>query len=344
MRYTGTSSGGISALFAGCNRSKRSVVLDLKAPEGVDAMLRLLDTADVFLTNTRPGVTDRLGIGAEVVRARNPRLVYASLTGFGAVGPYKDRPAYDNVVQAYSGAPVVQQDLRTGQPKPIRTFLADKITSYTAVQGVIAALFARERDPEHRGQLLELNMLEATLSFLWCDGFGDDTWLGDTVTELPELQRAFDVFPTADGYLTLTAILEEQFAGLSRAMERPQWIEDPRYADAISRLRSVDVLLDEIDDLLLTRKTAEWIERFVAEGVPCAEVATLDAVLANPQIQALGAVERSTHPTAGPMQQPRPPLQLHDTPAAISRPVPQLGEHTAEILTELGPPTPSSRE
>ena len=336
MRYTGTSSGGMSALFATCNRSKRSVVLDLKTPEGVDAMLRLLDTADVFVTNTRPGVTDRLGIGADVARARNQRLVYAALTGFGTVGPYKDRPAYDNVVQAYAGAPVVQHDLRTGQPKPIRTFLADKITSYTAVQGIVAALFARERDAAHPGQLLELNMLEATLSFLWCDGYGDETWLGDTVSELPELQRAFDVFPTADGFLTLTAILEEQFEGLARAMERPQWLDDPRYDDAIGRLRNVDVLLDEIDDILLTRSTADWLSRFVAEGVPCAVVAPLDEVLANPQVVALGAVVHSTHPTCGPMRQAGPPLHLHDTPPAISRPAPQLGEHTAEVLAELG--------
>ncbi|MEY2571497.1 MAG: hypothetical protein QOE63_1847 [Acidimicrobiaceae bacterium] len=335
MRYTGTSSGGMSALFATCNRSKRSVVIDLKTPEGVDSMLRLLDAADVFVTNTRPGVTDRLGIGEGVVRARNPRLVYVALTGFGAVGPYKDRPAYDTVVQAFAGAPVVQHDLRTGQPRPIRTFLADKITSYTAVQGVLAALYARERDPAHHGQLLELNMLEATLSFLWCDGYGDHTWLGDSINELPELQRAFDVFPTADGYLTLTAILEEQFEGLSRAMERPQWLTDPRYGDPISRLQHVDLLLDEIDDILLTRSTEEWIERFVAEGVPCAVVASLDAVLADPQIQALGAVQRSEHPSCGPMQQAGPPLHLHDTPPVISRPAPQLGEHTDEVLGSL---------
>jgi crotonobetainyl-CoA:carnitine CoA-transferase CaiB-like acyl-CoA transferase len=336
MRYTGTSSGGMSALFATCNRSKRSIVLDLKTAEGVEAILRLLDTADVFISNTRPGVTDRLGIGEAVARARNPKLIYVSLTGFGTVGPYKDRPAYDNVVQAYAGAPVVQHDLRTGKPKPIRTFLADKITSYTAVQGVLAALFVRERDRSAQGQLIELNMLEATLSFLWCDGYGDHTWLGATVNELPELQRAFDVFPTADGYLTLTAVLEEQFEGLSRAMAQPQWLSDPRYGDAISRLTNVDALLDEVDDVLLTRPTAEWIELFVAEGVPCAAIPSLDEVLADPQVGALGAIEHSEHPTCGPMQQARPPLHLHDTPPAISRPAPQLGEHTAEILAELG--------
>ncbi|MEY2463144.1 MAG: hypothetical protein QOH64_1282, partial [Acidimicrobiaceae bacterium] len=165
MRYTGTSSGGMSALFATCNRSKRAIVLDLKTPAGVDAMLKLLDTADVFITNTRPGVTDRLGVGEPVVRARNPGIVYVSLSGFGTTGPYKDRPAYDNVVQAYSGAPIVQHDYLTGQPEPIRTFLADKITSYTAVQGVLAALLARERG--HGGQHIELNMLDAMLAFLW---------------------------------------------------------------------------------------------------------------------------------------------------------------------------------
>lgn len=336
MRYTGTSSGGMSALFATCNRSKRSAVLDLKSPQGIETMSALLDRADVFITNARPGVTERLGIGATAVRARNPGIVYAALTGFGAVGPYKDRPAYDNVVQAYAGAPVVQKDLRTGEPKPIRTFLADKITSYTAVQGVLAALFARQRDPEHRGQLLELNMLEATLSFLWCDGFGDDTWLGETVNELPELQRAFDVFPTADGHLTLTAILEEQFDGLARAMERPQWLDDPRYGDAISRLTNVDALLDEIDDILLTRTNDEWLARFVREGVPCAVVASLDAVIADPQLVALDALEESVHPTCGPMRQPRPPLRLHDTPLVISRAAPLLGEHTNDVLSELG--------
>jgi crotonobetainyl-CoA:carnitine CoA-transferase CaiB-like acyl-CoA transferase len=337
MRYTGTSSGGMSALFATCNRSKRAIVLDLKTAWGVDTMLRLLDTADVFITNTRPGVTDRLGIGEPVVQARNPGIVYVSLSGFGTTGPYKDRPAYDNVVQAYSGAPIVQHDYLTGQPEPIRTFLADKITSYTAVQGVLAALLARERG--HGGQHIELNMLDAMFAFLWPDGYGDHTWLGDSehpLQVLPELQRAFDVFATKDGYLTLTAILQEQWEGLAKACEQPDWVTDPRFGDAISRLMNVDEIIGDIREVLATRTSEDWLERFVANGVPCAPIADLDTALANPQVQANGIVQRSEHPHGGPMQQAGPPTTLPATPQAISRPAPLLGEHTEEILAELG--------
>jgi crotonobetainyl-CoA:carnitine CoA-transferase CaiB-like acyl-CoA transferase len=337
MRYTGTSSAGMSALFATCNRSKRAIVLDLKAPEGVDAMLKLLDTADVFITNTRPGVTDRLGIGEPVVRARNADIIYVSLTGFGTTGPDKDRPAYDNVVQAYAGAPVIQHDYATGLPEPMHTFLADKITSYTAVQGVLAALLARGSGKG--GQHLELNMLDATFAFLWPDGYGDHTWLGDAdhpLQVLPELQRAFDVFGTKNGYLTLTAILQEQWEGLAKAFEEPEWFADERFGDPISRLAHVDEIIGHIRRVLMTRTNEDWIERFVANGVPCAPVCNLASTLENPQVQANEIVQRSEHPAGGPMQQARPPIQLPATPMAISRPAPQLGEHTDEVLRELG--------
>jgi crotonobetainyl-CoA:carnitine CoA-transferase CaiB-like acyl-CoA transferase len=298
---------------------------------------RVVDTADVFLTNPRPGVTDRLGIGEAAVRARNPEIIYVSLTGFGTVGPYKDRPAYDNVVQAYAGAPVVQHDLRTGEPEPIRTFLADKITSYTAVQGVVAALLARERG--HGGQHVQVNMLDAMLAFLWPDGYGDHTWLGDTdhpLLVLPELQRAFDVFETKDGFITLTAILQEQWEGLAAACEKPDWVTDKRFGDAISRLMNVDEIIHDIREVMTTRTSEDWIERLVANGVPCATVTTLDAVLRNPQVQANGIVVQDEHPHGGPMQQARPPIGLPATPTAITRPAPQLGEHTDEVLRELG--------
>lgn len=197
MRYIGSSKGGVSALFASCNRGKRSLRVDLKTDRGRAVIEKLADQCDIVLTNYRPGVMDGLGLGSENLRARNTRLIYGAVSGFGTDGPQRDAPAYDPIIQAQTGMAAVQGEGR-GSPEFIRTLMCDKITAYTICQAVTTALYVRERTG--KGQHIDLSMMDAGLYFLFPDGFMHHTLLDDDVTHLPPLNSIlYDVTETADG-------------------------------------------------------------------------------------------------------------------------------------------------
>ena len=333
-RAGGNRRAGFTASFLNNNRNKRSIVLDLKTQGGLQAVMRLVAGADVFVQNFRPGVADRLGVGEEAVRAVSPRIVYVSISGFGEKGPYAAKPAYDPVIQGFSGLATVQAGSDEARPRLLRTILPDKLTAITASQAITAALLARERTGE--GQHVRLSMLEAVLAFLWSSDMGSQTFVADEPAR-QEAASAIDlIYETADGYITAAALTDRQWAGLARAVERPEWLEDERFKTSAVRQRHIDARLRLTQDALIARSTADWLERLTAAGVPCAPVLTRGEVIRHPQVQQMEIVIETEHPAAGRLRQSRPAARFSRTPAVIRRGAPALGEHTEEILADLG--------
>jgi len=333
-RAGGNRRAGFTASFLNNNRNKRSIVLDLKTAAGLAAVMRLVAGADVFVQNFRPGVAERLGVGEGAVRAVSPKIVYVSISGFGEKGPYAEKPAYDPVIQGFSGLATVQAGSDEARPRLLRTILPDKLTAITASQAITAALLARERSGE--GQHVRLSMLEAVLTFMWASDMGSQTFVGEEPAR-QEAASAFDlIYETADGYMTVAALTDRQWAGLARVVERPEWVEDERFKSSALRQKNIDARLQVTQDALLTRLAAEWLERLTAAGVPCAPVLTRNEVIRHPHVREMGIVVETEHPAAGRLRQARPAARFSGTPSEIRRGAPRLGEHTEEILAELG--------
>lgn len=334
VRHLGAARGGMAPTFATSNRNKRSLVLDLKQREGRAALERLVATADVFVQNFRPGKADALGIGEADLRRVRPDLVYVSICGFGETGPYADRRVYDPVIQALSGLADIQADRDTGRPRMVRVIIPDKVTALTAAQAITAALYARARSGE--GQHVRLSMLDATIALLWPEGMARETFLADHARRgRPSLAQDL-VFETADGYLTTGAVSDAEWRGLARALGHPEWTRDERFRTATSRVAHVEARLALMAEALRARPTAEWLARLEAEEVPCAPVLRREELADHPQIRANGLLVEDEHPTAGRLRQPRPAARFEATPAALRRPAPTLGQHSDEVLAELG--------
>jgi len=325
---------GFSASFLNNNRNKRSVALDLKTPTGLKALLRLAARADVFVQNFRPGVADRMGVGEAAVRAVAPRIVYVSISGFGEHGPYVSKPVYDPLVQAVSGLASIQGGSDQARPRLVRTIVPDKLTAITAAQAITAALLARERTGE--GQHVRLSMLDAVVSFLWASDMGSQTFVGD---EFPQAEAASFIdliYETADGYISAAVQTDREWAALTRALDRPDWLDDPRFSSPALRQKNIDARLQLIQDALIARPAAFWLERLTAEGVPCAPVLTRSELIRHPQVLANDIIVEVEHEAAGRLRQTRAAARFSATPASIRRGAPSLGEHTGEVLAELG--------
>ncbi len=334
VRATANQQGGFSASFLNNNRNKRSITLDLKRPEGRDLLYRLAASADVLVQNFRPGVVERLGIGEADIRPHAPKLIYVSMSGFGAKGPYVHKPVYDPIVQAVSGLASVQGGADDLRPRLVRTIVPDKVTALTASQAITAALLARERTGQ--GQHVTLSMLDAMLQFLWSSDMGGQTFIGKTIPQ--RRATAFNdlIYSTADGHMAVSVMTDAQWAGLTRALEQPDWLEDPRFSNPALRDQNFDDRVALTQSVLDTNTNAHWLQRLDAEGVACAPVLTRDELIEHPQIEAAEMILHGEHPAAGPVRQARHAAQFGATPASIRSPAPALGEHTDEILTDLG--------
>jgi crotonobetainyl-CoA:carnitine CoA-transferase CaiB-like acyl-CoA transferase len=333
IRRIGSGRNGTSAYFCNLNRGKRSIVIDVQQPAGRDLALRLADAADVLVQNFRPGVVERLGLGPDELCARNPSLVYASINGFGTTGPMAAQPAYDHVVQALSGIAALQSDPRTGTGALVRQGIVDKVTGYTVAQAVTAALFARVSSG--RGTRIEVPMLDAALSFTWPDGMMNQTCL-DAVTVLPPITNTFRPTQTADGYVVLVAVTDDQWQGLFRASGLEHLFDDPEFATPTLRLKNGGRAMRQIAAVFAAMPTAEVLDRLSANDVACAPLLALEDVAQHPQVVAAGSLVESVDPTLGRVVQPRPPARFVDIDAAAARPAPPLGAHTAEVLADLG--------
>ncbi len=326
----------MSSLYLVCNRGKRSIAVDLHQPEGVEVVRRLAARSDVVIENFRPGTMDRLGLGYDDLRGDNPDLVYASLTGFGSVGPYRDRSAYDTVIQAYAGLAANQADPEDRVPVFLRQTAADKVTALFASQAITAALFARERGGG--GQHLELSMTDAVISFLWADAAANEVLLESDHSQPSSFVAGFRPMRFADGWGIVTPTSDHDFAGMCKALEADGY-DDPRIATIAERVKHREVL-EPVIDLCYARAAnltmAEATERFEAERVPFAMILSPEELPDDPHAVAMGLFEESVHPVVGRIRLPRHPTRFGATPAALGAHSPALGEHTDEILAELG--------
>ena len=248
VRRMGHDLGGVTSSFVSANRSKKSVVLDLKTDLGRGLLDRLVESADVFVQNFRPGTAERMGIGEDAVRARRPDVVYVSISGFGERGPYQHKRVYDPVIQALSGLADIQTDRDTGRPMMIRTIIPDKVTALTAAQAITAALLHRERTGE--GQHVRLAMLDAMVAFLWPEGLVNLTVVDRELPE-PRSRLAPDlIYRTRDGYITVGAVSDSEWQGLCAALERPDWLENELFATPHDRTVNVVERLDQTQEVL----------------------------------------------------------------------------------------------
>jgi crotonobetainyl-CoA:carnitine CoA-transferase CaiB-like acyl-CoA transferase len=334
MRYIGSSKGGVSALFASCNRGKRSLRIDLKTDRGRAVIEQLVDRSDVLLTNYRPGVMDGLGLGSDSLRARNPRLIVGAVTGFGTEGPHRDAPAYDPIIQAQTGMAAVQGEGR-GTREFIRNLMCDKVTAYTICQAVTTALYVRERTGA--GQHIDLSMMDAGLYFLFPDGFMHHTLLDDDVTHLPPLNSMlYEVTETADGRLTMSAATPAQRVGMLAAIDRLDLFADERFNSMEKLIENIGAFQAELKATMATFTTDDLLARLHENDVPAARLLDFDEVFAHPQYEANDSVDIATHPQLGSMRRVKPPARFGGerlTPASDS---PEHGANTHEVLRELG--------
>ncbi len=333
-RKVATRRGGFSASFLNNNRNKRSVVLNLKNPEGLSALMRLAESADVFIQNFRPGVAERIGVGEAAVRALNPSIIYVSISGFGFSGPYAGKPVFDPLIQALSGLTTVQAGSDDERPRLVRTILPDKLTGVQAAQAISAALFARERTGE--GQHITLSMLDTVISFLWSSDMNGHTFQGNEM-KVERAQSFIDlVYETRDGFVSIAVMQDKEWQGFARAMDRLDILDDERFTTAELRDVNKDERVGLIQDVVRPFSTADVMSRLEAMDVPCAPVLTRSQMRRHPQVDANGIIIESDHPTAGPLRQAHPPARFSQTSFELRRGAPAYGEHTREVLAEAG--------
>jgi crotonobetainyl-CoA:carnitine CoA-transferase CaiB-like acyl-CoA transferase len=335
-RWVGVSVNGMSALYYVCNRGKRSIAVDITTPDGADIVRRLATDADVLIQNSRPGAMDRAGIGYDDLRAVNPDLVYCSLSGFGAEGPYRDRSAYDTVIQSYAGFAANQADPADGVPVFLRQTAADKVTALYATQAITAALYARERG--QGGQHVQLSMTDAVVSFLWADAAGNEVLTESDRSQHSSFVAGFRPFRFVDGWGVVTPTSADDFTGMCRALGVDGW-DDPRVATMAARNQHRDYAAELVDlcyAMAAHLTMAEASERLEAERVPFGMVLTPDELTRDPHAQAIGLFETQQHPIVGTARLPRHPTRFGASPAQLRDGSPALGQHTDEILTEVG--------
>ncbi len=321
--------------FQNLHRNKRSITLDLKNPQGLAVFKRLVENADVLVENFRPDVKRRLGIDYETLHAINPRLVYASISGYGQDGPYRLRPGFDQIAQGMGGLMSI-----TGLPGqgPVRAGIAVADTSaglYCAL-GIMTALL--EREVSGQGQWVKTSLLQAQIALL---DFQATRWLMDGVVP-PQAGNdhptvyPMGVFPASDGLINIAAAGEDMWRKLCAELGLDRIVDDARFADGARRSRNRAVLYEIIAETTGAKPAQEWIERLNAAGVPCGPINTIDKVFADPQVQALGIAQSVKHPELGETTLVGQPVELSRTPGRIETPTPPHGAHTNDVLREIG--------
>ncbi len=334
MRQYGVVHRGMSASFLSCNRSKRSLCVDLKTAEGLAIVRKLAATADVLVQNFRPGAIERMGLGEDVVRELKPDIIFVSISGFGESGPYAHQRVYDPVIQALCGLCDIQTDNETGRPHMVRTIVPDKTTSVTAAQAITAALFARERTG--KGQHIRLAMLDTMVAYLWPEASSPLTFVENQQDPAGQQAGPDLIFRTADGYITAGAVSDAEWAGMCRAFGREELIEDPRFKTAAARGRNRTERRTIMNQEIAKWPTAEILARLDREIVPAAPVLKRSDVIEDAQVIENGIIEIRDDPGLGPVRQPRPAARFTETPAEIRFLAPYLGGDNAAILEELG--------
>ena len=333
MRPLGTQKNGVSGFFHNCNRGKRSLAIDLKSSAGVKAIKELVIRSDVLLHNYRPGVMDKLGLGSEVLRELNPKLIYVAVSGFGTKGPMADLPAFDHVIQGLAGF----TDLQSPEENSfdfIRTFICDKVTAYTVGQAATAALLARATTNE--GQHIDISMLHACLAFMWPDGMMHKTLKDKDRFKMSPGSDYFETINYKDGGVAVAPLTDDHWKALLPMLGYPELLGTPLYASIASRMTN----MDQVTKVLRTPRNdigvKKAIEVLSAADVPCAPCTKRKDLEGVEQIQAIGALETYVTKTMGELTVTTPPILFEGKSTSQAEPSPLLGEHSEEILEELG--------
>jgi crotonobetainyl-CoA:carnitine CoA-transferase CaiB-like acyl-CoA transferase len=326
---------GMGPVYLNGNRNKRAIALDLKAEAGKAALRRLIATADVFIHNMRPKAIQRLGFGYDAVREVRPDIVYCGAYGFAADGPYADRPAYDDLIQAMSGLAGLFQRT-TGEPRLVPTVVCDKLIGLTVSQAVAMALVHRCRTGE--GQAIEVPMFETMVSWLMVEG------LYGHVFEPPKAGYGYarlmtphrKPYPTKDGFMCVLPYTNKQWGKLFELVGMPEKIEEELFRDHTTRIERVDEVYGFLAGLLLTRTNAEWMAICQEAHIPASPVITMEELEDDPHMKAVGMFHTYEHPTEGTLRTTKVPVSFSATPGGFRRPAPNYGEHGAEVLREAG--------
>jgi crotonobetainyl-CoA:carnitine CoA-transferase CaiB-like acyl-CoA transferase len=339
MRHVGPMRhAGMGHIFLHANQGKRSIVLDLKRPGALDVVHRLAERSDVLISNVRPQALQRLGLDDASVRARNPRIIHVSCCGFDQDGPYAARPAYDDLIQGATGIPWLMQQSGAGEPRYTPVTLADRVTGLHAVYAVTAALYARQVSGV--GQAVVVPMFEAMTQFVLGDHAAGLTF--DPPAGEPGYPRLLTPhrrpYATRDGHLCVLIYNDKQWRSFFAAIGDPQRPErDPRFASHRNRAEHIDAVYEEVGRLMRERTTAEWQALLDAADVPNLPMHSPSSLLDDPHHAATGFIRSVAHPTEGTLRVPRSPTRWSATPpAAELAPAPSLGEHTHDVLRELG--------
>ena len=325
----------MGAFYLAVNRNKRSIVLDLKQEAGRKVLLRLAERADVLIHNYRPQAARRLGLSYEMFRAVNPRLIYIGTYGFRATGPYGDKPAYDDIIQAASGLASLQTAI-IGEPRYVPTIVADKTSSMTLLAAILAALYHQARTGE--GQEVEVPMFESLAAWIMVEHLYGETFVPpmDTVGYKRVLNRYRRPYKTKDGYLAILPYTDQNWRDFFTIAGRQDLLDDPRFKTFGTRLRHIELLYEELGNIATTRTSAEWLAELDRCNIPGMVVNSLETLLHDPQLEATGFWQIVEHPTEGTMRLPGIPTTYGKTPGSIRRLPPGLGEHSLEILREFG--------
>ena len=345
QRHVGSKRNGFSGFFHVLNRGKRSIAADISTDAGRDIVQRLASNADVVIQNFRPGVVERLGIGYQALRKINPKLVYLSISGFGPDGPNAKDRAYDPIIQAYSGIAAVQGRIHaehSDKPEQVNMLLLDKLTAQAGCQAVTAALLERSKSDE--GQHIELSMLDTAIAFSWADVAADlilqtDAEL-DTVEQRPPIGASGSVQEFTDGWGAIMTLSQAEFAGMCAAYQLPHILDDPRFSSLDARMNNRDaareLMQGEVAEAARKISVAQAQQLMREYQVPFARVRSLPELPQDPQVLNNKIFRRLVHPVAGALLDARPAPRFSRTPAAPGAPAPTIGQHTKEILAEIG--------
>jgi len=326
---------GESSYFLGINRNKESLTLNLKHPDGQEIFRRLVGRADVLVENFRAGTMDRFGFGFEAVHALNPRLVYASVSGFGQDGPYRDRPAYDLIVQGMGGLMGTTGE-EGGPPVKVGVAITDIAAGMFAAYGILAAL--RVRDRTGRGQLIDVSMLDSQVAWMTYQAgyyFATGQNPGRLGSAHPSLVP-YQAFRTQDGYVNVAIGSEGLWNRFVTAMAVPQLSTDPRFATNPERVKNRAALIALLEPIFAGRTTTAWGDLFERSGIPAGPIYLMSDLFTDPQVRHRQMVIDMDHPRAGRIKQTGVPVKLSETPGRIASPPPLLGQHTEAVLGELG--------
>lgn len=328
---------GMGCMFITVNRGKRSIALDLKRPEGREVLLRLARDADVLVTNIRPQAMARLGLDYEAVWEVNPRIVYASVLGYGQDGPYAPRPAYDDLMQGAAVLASLNGRVGDGTPRYVPLAMVDRVTGLMAMGAINAALLHRERTGE--GQRVEVPMFETMLNFVLGDHLGGKVF--DPPLDKGGYGRLLSPdrrpYRTKDGFVCTMIYNDRQWRSFFRALGMPDLVStDPRFASHATRTEHIDEILAMLSDIFRERTTAEWLKLLAEADLPVTPVHDLESIFEDPHLQATRFFEAEEHPTEGRLTRMAVPMRFSASPTGERLPTPRLGEHSAEILREAG--------